>query len=163
MSLIAVGTAGLLLLLVGYLVYGRFVASVFGLDPARRTPAHEFNDGCDFIPTRPVVLLGQHFAAIAAVGPIAGPILAGVKYGWLVSFAWIIFGAIFIGAVHDFAALLASVRHKAKSIAEVIGVYMNPWAQKLFLVYIWLSLVYVIVVFADLTAAAFSSRPALGA
>lgn len=163
MPLVVIGLSGVALLLAGYFVYGRFVASVFGLDPARRTPARELNDGTDFIPTRPVVLLGQHFAAIAAVGPIAGPILAGTKYGWALSFVWIIFGAIFIGAVHDFAALMASVRHKARSIAEIIGAYMTPWAQKLFLVYIWLSLIYVIIVFTDLTAAAFATRPDLGA
>ena len=163
MSLIAIGLTGVGLLLAGYWIYGRFIAGVFGLDPARRTPAREMNDGVDFIPTRPVVLLGQHFAAIAAVGPIAGPILAGTKYGWLVSFVWIIFGAILIGAVHDFSALVASVRHKARSIAEIVGAYMNPWAQKLFQVYIWLSLVYVIVVFTDLTAAAFATRPEQGA
>ncbi len=163
MPLIVIGLTGVVLLTAGYRVYGRFVARVFGLDPARRTPAHEFADGVDFIPTRPVILLGQHFAAIAAVGPIAGPILAGTKYGWLLSFVWIIFGAIFVGAVHDFSALMASVRHKARSIAEIVGVYMNAWTQKIFLVYIWISLIYVIIVFADLTAAAFASRPQMGA
>ena len=163
MPLIVIGLTGVGLLFAGYWFYGRFVADVFGLDPARQTPARQMNDGVDFIPTRPIVLLGQHFAAIAAVGPIAGPILAGTKYGWLMSFIWIIFGAIFVGAVHDFSALVASVRHKARSIAEIIGVYMNPWAQKLFLVYIWISLIYVVVVFTDLTAAAFTNHPELGA
>lgn len=163
MYLFAIGLSGVALLTLGYIFYGQFVADVFGLDPSRQTPARKINDGADFIPTRRAILLGQHFAAIAAVGPIAGPILAGVQYGWLLSFVWIILGAIFIGAVHDFAALMASVRHGAQSIAELIGACMNPWVQKLFLVYIWISLIYVIIVFVDLTAAAFATRPDLGA
>jgi carbon starvation protein len=121
------------------------------------------NDGADFVPTRPAILLGQHFAAIAAVGPIAGPILAGAQYGWLPGFIWITLGAIFIGAVHDFSALVASVRHDARSIGDVVKLYLGKPASTVFSLFIWLSLLYVIVVFADLTSGAFVSRPALGA
>jgi len=103
-----------------------------------------------------------HFAAIAAVGPIAGPILAGAKYGWLAGMLWITLGAVFIGAVHDFSALVISVRHGAKSIGEVLREVLGPRASLLFSGFIWLSLIYVILVFTDLTAAAFVSRPELG-
>ncbi|MBI4062827.1 MAG: carbon starvation protein A [Elusimicrobia bacterium] len=163
MPLLIIGVAGVASLALGFIFYGRYVARVFGLDDARLTPAVKINDGVDFVPAKPAVLLGQHFSAIAAVGPIAGPILAAGKYGWLLSFLWIVLGAIFIGAVHDFSALIASVRHKARSIAEVAGLHISPLAQKIFLIYIWISLLYVILVFTDLTASAFLSRPELGA
>ncbi|MBI4369808.1 MAG: carbon starvation protein A [Elusimicrobia bacterium] len=163
MTLLSIGLLGITLLALGYRFYGVWVARVFALDPKRLTPACRINDGQDFVPARPVMLLGQHFSAIAAVGPIAGPILAAGKYGWLPSFLWIILGAIFIGAVHDFSALIASVRHGGRSMAEVIGIHIGPTAKKLFLVFIWLSLLYVILVFTDLTASAFLSRPELGA
>ncbi|MBI2070845.1 MAG: carbon starvation protein A [Elusimicrobia bacterium] len=162
MPLVVIGLGGALALALGYIFYGRFVGRVFGLDPKRVTPAVAMNDGNDYVPAKPVILLGQHFAAIAAVGPIAGPILAAGKYGWALSWIWVVLGAIFIGAVHDFSALMASVRHQARSIAEVVGIHINPFAQKIFLVFIWLSLLYVILVFTDLTAAAFISRPELG-
>ena len=77
-------------------------------------------DGQDFVPTRPAILLGQHFAAIAAVGPIAGPILAGAQYGWLPGLLWIVFGAVFIGAVHDFSALVISIRHDRRDQAAAM-------------------------------------------
>lgn len=142
--------------------YGRWMDKIFGVSKARQTPAVRHNDGQDFVPTRPAILLGQHFAAIAAVGPIAGPILAGIHYGWLPGILWIALGAVFIGAVHDFSCLMASVRHGARSIGEVVGLYMGKKASVLFSLFIWLSLIYVIVVFADLTASAFVNRPELG-
>ena len=83
------------------------------------------NDGVDFVPTRPFYLLGQHFSAIAAAGPIAGPILACQQFGWLPALLWIGLGVVFIGAVHDFSTLVASVRHDARSIAEVVRVQLG--------------------------------------
>lgn len=146
----------------GFRFYGRWIERAFGTDDAKPTPAVRLEDGRDFVPTRPAILLGQHFAAIAAVGPIAGPIIAGARYGWLPGMAWITLGAVFIGAVHDFAALLLSVRHGAKSVGEVVREILGPRAGLLFSSFIWLSLIYVIVVFTDLTAAAFVSHPELG-
>ena len=90
------------------------------------TPAERHNDGVDFVPTRPVYLLPQHFSAIAAAGPIAGPILACQQFGWLPSLLWIGFGVVFIGAVHDFSTLVASVRHDGRSIAEVVKANLGP-------------------------------------
>lgn len=149
--------------LLAFRLYGRWLARSFALDDARVTPAVKLNDGEDFVPVRPAILLGQHFAAIAAVGPIAGPIIAGGKYGWLPGLLWITLGAVFIGAVHDFAALVVSVRHGAKNIGSVLKEVLGPRASALFAGFIWVSLIYVILVFADLTSAAFVSRPELGA
>lgn len=148
--------------LIGFWLYGRWLARAFGLNDGTPTPAARINDGEDYVPTRPAILLGQHFAAIAAVGPIAGPIIAGAKYGWFPGIVWITLGAIFIGAVHDFAALVVSVRGGARSVGEVFREVLGERAAWLFSAFIWLSLLYVIVVFTDLTAAAFISRPELG-
>jgi carbon starvation protein len=147
----------LLALVLGYHFYGGFVARQYRLDPAAATPAERYADGVDFVPTRPFYLMGQHFSAIAAAGPIAGPILACQQFGWLPSILWITFGVVFIGAVHDFSTLVASVRHEGRSIAEVIRVNLGPRAWMAMLVFIWVALVYVIVAFADITAATFVS------
>src|SRR5574339_510522 len=109
-SLPVLATLVVAVLAAGYLLYGRFLARQFALDDARRTPAEEVNDGEDFVPTKRFYLLGQHFSAIAAAGPIAGPLLACQQFGWLPCILWITFGVIFIGAVHDFSTLIASVR-----------------------------------------------------
>src|SRR5689334_7077070 len=116
--LTGVALFSILLFFLGFKFYTPILSRIFGLSPDRPTPAVRINDGQDFIPTRPAVLLGQHFSAIAAVGPIAGPILAGVQYGWLIGLLWIVLGGIFMGAVHDFAALTASIRHDGRSIGD---------------------------------------------
>ena len=139
----------------GYLVYGRTVARRLALDDSRRTPACEMEDGVDYVPARAPLLLGQHFSAIAAAGPIVGPILAGIWFGWLPALLWIVLGAIFIGGVHDFASLIASVRHKAASIGEIVRQYMSRTSQILFLIFVWFALVYVIIAFTDITAQTF--------
>ncbi len=149
--------------LAAFFLYGRRLVPLFGLDDSRPTPAVRLDDGEDFVPARAPVLLGQHFAAIAAVGPIAGPIIAGAQYGWLPGLFWITAGAVFIGGVHDFAALALSVRHGARSIGSVFGELLGARASRIFSAFIWLSLLYVIVVFTDLTSSAFVSRPELGA
>ncbi|MFY9342954.1 MAG: carbon starvation CstA family protein [Planctomycetota bacterium] len=135
--------------------YGRLLARWFGLDPAATTPAHTHRDGADYEPTARFYLLSQHFSAISAAGPIAGPILAATAFGWQPAFWWIVLGCIFIGAMHDFAALVGSVRHGACSIAQLLRHYLNPRSYAAFLLYVWLALVLVIVAFTDLTASAF--------
>lgn len=159
----AVALGSIALLSLGFLFYSRWLASAFEISDEHPTPAVRLNDGEDYIPTRPAILLSQHFAAIAAVGPIAGPIIAGIHYGWFPGMLWIVLGAIFIGAVHDFSTLVASVRHGARSISEVLRQNLGKTSWVLFSIFIWISLIYVIVVFADLTAGAFVSRPELGA
>ena len=142
-------------LLAGYRFYGRLIASQFVLNDAIETPATKINDGNDYVPTRPFYLLGQHFSAIAAAGPIAGPILACQTFGWLPCILWVGFGVIFIGAVHDFTSLVASVKHDAKSVAEIVRLNLGERAWYAMMAFIWLALVYVIVAFTDITAATF--------
>jgi carbon starvation protein len=148
----------LVTLSLGYRFYGRFVARRYLLDDATPTPAVTRNDGMDFVPTRPFYLLGQHFSAIAAAGPIAGPILAAQQFGWLPCLLWIGLGVIFIGAVHDFSTLVASVRHQGRSTAEIIRVHLGRKAWTAMMAFIWLALVYVILAFADITASTFVGR-----
>jgi carbon starvation protein len=161
MSLFAVAAAGAALLAAAYLTYGRYLARKFDLRDDRETPAARVNDGVDFVPTRRAFLLGQHFSAIAAAGPIVGPILAGIYFGWLPVLLWILGGAVFLGAVHDFSSLVSSVRHGASSIVEIVKAEVGPRGHVLFLLFVWLSLIYVIIAFTDLTSASFVN-PELG-
>jgi len=138
-----------------YIIYGRFLAHYYDLDDSKPTPSHTDYDGIDRVPAHKAVLLGHHFSSIAGAAPIIGPIIAGIAFGWLPVLLWVVLGSIFIGGVHDFSALVASIRHKGRSIAEVAREYMSPLAYKLLLAFIWLTLVYVLTVFADLTATTF--------
>ncbi len=155
MSLPLLAASVMVVLVLGYRFYGRLIARQFALGTDRDTPAHRHDDGVDFVPTRPFYLFGQHFSAIAAAGPIVGPILACQQFGWLPAILWITFGVIFIGAVHDFVTLVASVRHDAKSIAEVVKHALGDKAWLAILIFIWIALVYVIVAFVDVTASTF--------
>ncbi len=153
----AVVLATILVYLVAYRFYGGFLFRHFDLDDRRVTPACELNDGVDFVPARASLLLGQHFSAIAAAGPIVGPILAGLWFGWLPALLWILFGAIFIGGIHDFASLLASLRHKGASIGQIVKENMSRTSYVLFLIFVWLCLEYVIIAFTDITAQTFKT------
>jgi carbon starvation protein len=155
MSLSLLAVLVIAVLAIGYRTYGRFIARQFALASTRDTPAHKHDDGVDFVPTRPFYLFGQHFSAISAAGPIVGPILACQQFGWLPALLWIMIGVIFIGAVHDFTTLIASVRHDARSIAEVVKHTLGARAWLAILAFIWLALVYVIVAFVDVTASTF--------
>jgi len=161
MSLLVVIVPAALVLGLAYLTYGRLLARLLRLDDATATPAVTLRDDVDYEPIPPQLLLGQHFSAIAAAGPIVGPILAGVAFGWLPALLWILGGSILIGGVHDFAALVASVRHKARSIAEVVRDHMSRRSYVLFLAFVWIALVYIIVAFTDITAASFVGRQVL--
>jgi carbon starvation protein len=147
----------MLVLLSGYLFYGKFLSRQFNLNDAHPTPACQINDGIDYVPAKPSLLLGQHFSAIAAAGPIVGPILAAMWFGWLPALLWIVFGSILIGGVHDFSSLVASIRHKAASIGEIVKTNMSRTSHILFLIFVWLCLVYVIIAFTDITAHTFKS------
>jgi carbon starvation protein len=142
-------------LALGYYGYGRWIAKQFVLDDRRPTPAHALKDGEDYVPTRPFYLFGQHFSAIAAAGPIAGPIIACVAFGWLPCLLWIALGVVLIGAVHDFSALTASVRHSARSVAEITGDQLGLGAGRAMMAFIWIALIYVTVAFTDITAGTF--------
>ncbi|MBN2357185.1 carbon starvation protein A [candidate division KSB1 bacterium] len=140
---------------IAYRFYGGFLKKQFELDDSHVTPSHTDYDGVDRVPAHRAVLLGHHFSSIAGAGPIVGPIIAAVAFGWMPTLLWILFGAIFIGGVHDFASLMASIRHKARSIAQIAKEYMSPLAYHLLLAFIWLTLVYVLTVFMDLTSTTF--------
>jgi carbon starvation protein len=148
--------AAIILFLLAYRFYGRFLVRIFQAEDPSPTPACEINDGVDYVPAKPALLLGQHFSAIAAAGPIVGPILACLWFGWMPALLWVLIGAIFIGGVHDFGSLVASLKHKAASIGEIVKEHM-PRAYKFFLVFVWLALLYVIIAFTDITAQTFKT------
>ena len=155
MTILPIVAACAVILVIAYLTYGKLIARWFGIDPSRTTPAVEMEDGNDFVPAPPGVVLGGHFTAIAAAGPVVGPIFAGLAFGWLPALLWILIGAILIGGVHDTGALLASIRHKAASITQVVREHMSRSAYLMFLIFVWIALVYVIIAFADVTASTF--------
>ncbi|MCK6546150.1 carbon starvation protein A [Myxococcota bacterium] len=138
-----------------FFAYGKLLAKRYSLDPHAETPARAHEDGVDFVPTPKLYLLSQHFSAISAAGPIVGPIAAAIYFGWVPAILWIVLGCIFIGAMHDFAALVGSVRHHARSIAEIVREHMSKRAGVLFLAFVYLALIYIIVAFTDVTARAF--------
>lgn len=154
---------GLAALALGYFVYGAWLEKVWGLDPRRPTPAHEFRDGIDYLPSRAPVVLGHHFSSIAGAGPINGPIQAAI-FGWLPCFLWIVIGGIFFGGVHDFGALFASLRNKGRSIGEVIAGSIGQRAKRLFIIFSFLTLVLVVGAFASIVAGTFNgfTRDAAG-
>ncbi|MBU1693921.1 MAG: carbon starvation protein A [Verrucomicrobia bacterium] len=139
-----------------YVIYGRFLERHLDVRADRVTPSVTLQDGMDYVPTKTPVLFGHHFSSIAGAGPIVGPIIAGLAFGWFPALLWILVGSIFIGGVHDFTALIASLRHRARSIGEMCRELLNPGAYYVFLVFIWLTLMYVEIVFLDLTASTFA-------
>ena len=157
MSAIIILIIGVVLLALGYIFYGSWLAKQWGVDPNKETPAHTNYDGTDFVPANPAVLMGHHFSSIAGAGPINGPIQAAV-FGWLPVFLWVVIGGIFFGAMHDFGALFASIRHNGGSIGEVIKDSMGPRAQKLFIIFALLVLILVIASFTAVVAGTFASE-----
>ena len=148
-----------LLLALAYRFYGVFLERRCGIDPERETPACEINDGVDYVPTRASVLFGHHFSSIAGAGPIVGPIIAAAAFGWLPTWFWIILGSIFVGGVHDFGSTLMSLRHRGRSITSTCRDLVGETTGKLFLLFVVLALIYVIVVFLDLTVTGFINQP----
>jgi carbon starvation protein len=144
--------------LVAYAVYGGWLARTLGVDDARATPAHTAADGVDFVASPRPVVLGHHFASIAGAGPIVGPIIA-ISFGWLPTLAWILVGVIFLGGVHDFTTLVASVRHSGRTISDIVEDYVGLPAKRLFIVFGIAALVLVVGVFTDIVATTFAARP----
>lgn len=155
MNLVTVALFSAAVLTAAYMLYGSLLSKLLRLDRSARVPSREFEDGVDYIPTSPKYLLGQHFSAIAAAGPITGPILAGLMFGWVPALIWVILGSILVGGIHDFGSLVASIRHKARSIAEIIREYMGKRSYAIFLAYVWLTIVYIVVAFTDIVASSF--------
>lgn len=148
-----------ILLFLGYRFYGAFLVKRCGVDDSRPTPAETMTDGVDYVPTRPSIVFGHHFSSIAGTGPIVGPILAAIYFGWGPAWLWIIVGSIFIGGVHDFGSMLMSIRNKGQSIAATSTSLVGPLTGRLFIVFVLFALIYVLVVFLDLTANTFTSSP----
>jgi len=143
-------------LALGYVFYGSWLAKEWGVDPSRETPAHTSYDGKDYVPANPAVLMGHHFSSIAGAGPINGPIQAAV-FGWVPVFLWCVLGGIFFGAMHDFGALFASIRHNGGSIGEIMEDSMGSKSKKLFIVFALAVLVLVIASFTAVVAGTFVS------
>ena len=156
MSAILILLIGIAALALGYIFYGSWLAKRWGVNPDRPTPAHSKFDNKDFVPANPAILMGHHFSSIAGAGPINGPIQAAV-FGWVPVFLWIVLGGIFFGAMHDFGALFASVRHGGRSLAEVIKDNIGHKAYKLFITFALLVLVLVIASFTSVVASTFVS------
>lgn len=146
---------------VAYFTYGRFLSRVFGLDNGKKTPSETMYDGIDYCPAHPSVLLGHHFASIAGAGPIVGPIAAAASFGWLPAYLWCLLGSVFIGGPHDMGAIVASMRHEGKSLGEVIYRWIGKRGKTLFLCFTWLTLVLVVSVFLQLSADTFAEDPAV--
>ena len=156
MTAILIILAAIVLLVVGYLTYGAWLAKEWGVDPTRKTPAIEVNDGVDYVAAKPAVLMGHHFSSIAGAGPINGPIQAAV-FGWVPVFLWCIIGGIFIGGLHDYGALFASTRNGGKSVGEIIKTSMGKRAKNLFIIFALLVLILVIASFVNVVAGTFFS------
>lgn len=146
--------------LVAYHTYGKWLArKIFQLDPKRVPPSVEFEDGDDFVPTEKSIVFGHHFTSIAGTGPIVGPALA-VIWGWVPALLWVLFGSIFIGAVHDLGALVVSLRNKGQTVGDIAGKVLSPRARILFLAILFLALTIVLAIFGLVIAAVFRVYPA---
>ncbi len=146
---------------VAYRLYGKFISNKLKINPDTETPSHTLYDGVDYVPAKSPVLLGHHFASIAGAGPIVGPVIAA-GFGWIPVYLWVLFGAVFIGGVHDYTTIIASIRHQSKSIGFIIEKYIGISGKKLFLIFAWATLVLVIAVFTIIVADTFTSIPAAG-
>ncbi|MCW8127351.1 carbon starvation protein A [Microbulbifer halophilus] len=143
----------------GYFIYSRFIAErVYQLDPAFRTPAHQFEDGIDFVPTNRFVLWGHHFTSVAGAAPIVGPAIA-VIWGWLPAFLWVVLGTVFFAGVHDSGAIWASVRNRARSVGSLTGDVVGKRARSVFMIVIFLVLLMVNAVFGVVIARLLINNP----
>ncbi|MBP3217673.1 MAG: carbon starvation protein A [Lachnospiraceae bacterium] len=161
MTALLIILAAIVLLVIGFMTYGSWLAKEWGVDPSRETPAKTMEDGVDYVAAKPAVLMGHHFSSIAGAGPINGPIQASV-FGWLPVFLWCVIGGIFFGGLQDFGTLFASVRHGGKSVGEIIGDTMGPRAKKLFIIFALLVLILVIASFVNVVAGTFMTAADAG-
>ena len=139
-----------------YVFYGRWLANKWGIDPKAKTPAVEFNDGKDFVPTNGWTVFSHQFSSIAGAGPVTGAIQAAA-FGWLPVLLWVLIGGVFFGAVTDFGALYDSVKNKGKSMGMLIEKYIGKTGRKLFLIFSWIFCCIVVAAFADMVAGTFNA------
>ncbi|MEX0774404.1 MAG: carbon starvation protein A [Phycisphaeraceae bacterium] len=146
--------------IIAYHTYGRWLGSrIFGLDPNAVTPACQINDGSDYVPTSKAIVFGHHFTSIAGTGPIVGPAIA-VMWGWLPALLWVVFGSIFIGAVHDLGSLVVSLRNNGQTVGDIAGRVLNRRVRLLFLFVLFMALTIVLAIFGLVIAAVFKQYPA---
>lgn len=145
---------GIVVLAAGYLLYGRWLAKKWGIDPNAKTPAYTHEDGEDYVPSSKFTVFSHQFSSIAGAGPVTGPILASV-FGWVPVLLWLIIGGLFFGAVQDFGALYASVKNEGKSMGMIIEKYIGKTGRKLFMLFCWLFTLLVIAAFTDMVAGTF--------
>ena len=146
---------GIVALAAGYLLYGRWLAKKWGIDPNAKTPAYTHEDGQDYVPSSKFTVFSHQFSSIAGAGPVTGPILASV-FGWVPVLLWLIIGGLFFGAVQDFGALYASVKNEGKSMGMIIEKYIGKTGRKLFMLFCWLFTLLVIAAFTDMVAGTFN-------
>ena len=146
-------------LVCGYVVYGRWLAKSWGVDPQAITPARRMEDGRDFSPAMRFSVFAHQFSSICGAGPVTGTIVA-MMFGWLPVLLWVLVGDIFIGAVHDFGALYASVKNNGKSLGQLIEKYIGKTGRRLFLLFSWLFCTIVIAAFTSMVAGTFKFTPA---
>ncbi len=156
MELLLFPLLSVIFLVLAYRLYGGWLSRRFGLSDKNEVPSNYMKDGVDYVSSPTMVAMGHHFSSIAGAGPVVGPVLAALWFGWAPAVLWIVLGSIFIGGVHDFGSLVASIRHKAASIPDLAKTYIGKTGWILFLIIVWLALEYVIVVFLDLTAVTFT-------
>ncbi|MBI5873016.1 MAG: carbon starvation protein A [Candidatus Omnitrophica bacterium] len=151
---------GLVVFCLGYIFYANKIAALFEIGPNRKTPAYSKYDGVDYVPAKNwLVLFGHHFSSIAGAGPIIGPVIGCIYWGWLPSLLWVVLGTVLIGGVHDFVALMISVREGGNSVADIAAVSISKKAKFIFSVFVWLALILVIAVFVHLCAKTFVTEP----
>jgi carbon starvation protein len=154
------GLLGAVWFIVMYKWYGtRIDKKLIDASNVQPTPAHTLRDDVDYVPSHPAILFGHHFSSIAGAGPIVGPMLAYSLFGWLPALIWVLLGSVFIGAVHDYIALMISVRSNGVSIAELAETHVSNFARWIFSAFLWLALILVIAVFAVLTAQTLADKP----
>ena len=160
MNAIVIVVAGLVMYLLGYLLYARYLSKkIFKLDANAPVPSRTMEDGTDFIPTNRYVLFGHHFASIAGAAPIVGPAVA-VIWGWVPALLWVIFGSILIGAVHDFGSLVISLRNRGQTVGDIAGRVLTPRTRLLFLAILFMALTIVLAIFGLVIANVFDLYPA---
>ena len=144
---------------VGYLGYSKYLARFLELDDENETPAHKYEDGQEYVPSKKPVLLGHHYSSIAGGAPIVGPITAGAVWGWVPALLWIAIGNPLMGSVHDFVSLSGSLRHEGKSIGYIIGEYIGEGGKNMLLWFAFLTIILVVAVFALVVAIVFDAFP----
>ena len=159
MTAILIIASAIVLLFIGYVTYGSWLAKQWGIDPTKKTPAYEMEDGVDYVAAPAAVLMGHHFSSIAGAGPINGPIQASV-FGWVPVFLWCVIGGIFFGGLQDYGSLFASIRNDGKSVGEIIKTSMGKRSQKLFIVFALLVLILVLASFVNVVAGTFFTADA---